>query len=271
MSILYPQLFILIAVAAVCLFVGLVIGRKQKEKECSTEVFHANQSAGSYISMMLHHLRTPLAGMMWSLKDMNKEAPEGSTQKEQLKRLYDENLRLLGVVENLLQSSRISSGHVNYDFDVTNTSNIEQQILRGISEMSAEAYEKNISLHIETLPISNRNIKVDQEKIISIIQTLFENSLRYTDPGGNITVKTGEKDGYFFFEISDTGIGIPEKDQKNIFIQFFRADNAQKKIPNGYGIGLFLVKTFTDAHGGTVSYSSKEGHGSTFTVHLPLL
>lgn len=233
-----------------------------------------NQSMGEYLAMILHHIRTPLTGMMWGIKELRETAPEGSEQKEQLRKLYDESVRILGAMEMLLASSKISAGRVRYTFEVTNTNNVEQLILKGISEMSASAYAKNISLHIETLPLSNKPIKIDLEKVISIVQTLFENAVSYTDKNGSISVLLQEEDGHFVFRIGDNGIGIPEEARKNIFIQFFRAQNAEKKIPTGYGVGLFLAKTFTDAHGGTISFAPNEkndGRGTIFTVRLPML
>ncbi len=261
-------------VVAISVFTGYTIGKKQGAKKCDDLQVFANQSMGSYLATILHHLRTPLAGMMWSLKEMRKNTPEGSESSERITKLYEENVRLLGIVENLLASSRASSGRAVYNFETTNTSVVEQQILKGISEMSSSAYVKNISLRIETLPISNRGIRADEEKIISVVQTLFENAVRYTEPGGNIFVTTGEEQAYFVFRIADSGMGIPEDEKGKIFTQFFRAENARRKIPDGYGVGLFLAKTFVDAHNGTISFESNkgnQGHGTTFTVKLPLL
>lgn len=233
-----------------------------------------NKSTGEYLALILHHIRTPLTGMMWEMKELYKNAAEGSEERERLLKMYDENVRILAAIERLLASSRVSAGRVTYNFEVTNTSNVEQLILKALSEMSASAYAKNISLHIETLPLSNRPIKADVEKIISVVQTLFENAVSYTDREGDISVVLQEEDGHFLFQISDSGIGIPEEAKKNIFIQFFRAENAQKKIPTGYGVGLYLAKTFVDAHGGTIAFAPNEkndSHGTAFTVRLPVL
>lgn len=233
-----------------------------------------NQSTGEYLALILHHIRTPLTGMMWSVKELWKKCPEGSENKIELLKIYDETVKILGAIEQLLASSRVSAGRVTYNFEVTNTNHLEQLILTGISEMSSSAYAKNISLHIETHPLSNNPIKADLEKIISIVQTLFENAVSYTDPGGNIAVHVEEEDGHFLFKISDTGIGIPEEAKGNIFIQFFRADNAERKRPGGYGVGLYLAKTFVDAHGGSISFATNEKHdgqGTVFMVRLPML
>lgn len=232
-----------------------------------------NQSTSEYLALILHHIRTPLTGMMWGAKELWKNAPEGSSQKEGLLKMYDENVRILGAIEQLLQSSRVAAGRVSYNFEVTRTSALEQLILKGISEMSASAYAKNISLHIETRPLSNKPVKADAEKVMVVVQTLFENAVSYTDPGGNIAATIEETDGHFTFRISDTGMGIPKESEKNIFTQFYRATNAQKKAPTGYGVGLYLAKTFVSAHDGDITFAPNEkyGKGTIFTVRLPML
>lgn len=231
-----------------------------------------NRSTGEYLAMILHHIRTPLTGMMWAAKELSRSAPEGSEQKEKLLKMYDENVRILGAIESLLTSSRVAAGRITYDFEITDTSTLEQLVLKGLSEMSSSAHVKDISLHIETRPLESKPIKADLEKIITITQTLFENAAGYTDPGGNISVLLKQDDGHFVFEIADTGIGVPEEARDKIFTQFYRAENAERKIPTSYGVGLFLAKTFVDAHGGTIAFSpNKEaGQGTVFTVRLPL-
>lgn len=263
---------IIVLGAGVWFYVGWFIGKRGR-----AAVFTPTgemQSTGEYLAMILHHIRTPLTGMMWAVKEVWKRAPEGSEEKAKLLKIYDENIHILSAVEELLSSSRAAAGRVTYDFEVTETNKIEQLILRGLSEMSSSAHEKNISLHIETRPLVNKPIKVDLEKVISIAQTLFENAVMYSDPGGDIAVLIEEDGGHLVFEIADTGIGIPEKDCGKIFTQFFRAENAQKKVPTSYGVGLFLAKTFVNAHGGTIAFAENDengGKGTIFTVKLPLL
>jgi len=263
---------IIVLGAGVCFSIGWFTGKRGR-KIASTPPTPP-WSAGEHLAMILHHIRTPLTGMMWAVKEVWESAPEGSEEKAKLLRIYDENIRILSAVEELLSSSRASAGRVNYDFEVTDTNKIEQLILRGLSEMSSSAHEKNISLHIETKPLDTKLLKTDLEKIMTVAQTLFENAVMYTNPGGNITVLLKEDGSYFIFEIADSGIGIPEKDRLRIFTEFFRAENAQKKVPSSYGVGLFLAKTFVDAHGGTITFAPNHengGNGTVFTVKLPLL
>lgn len=228
-----------------------------------------NRAKDGLISMVLHHIRTPLTGMMWSIKELATETPEGAPQKTRLERLYEENIRILNTVEQLIKTSQANMGHVSYSFADMNTENLERLMSESISKMRAAAYAKHISVEIETLPLSKRLVKVDKDKIITIIQTLFENAITYTRDGGDIRIHIEEKGDDFLFHVSDSGIGIPETERGKIFSQFFRSSNAKQERPSGVGIGLFLAKTFAKSHGGDISFQSKP-RGTTFTVRLPI-
>lgn len=228
-----------------------------------------NIAKDGLISMVLHHIRTPLTGMMWSIKELSTETPEGAPQKTRLDRLYEENIRVLNTVEQLIKTSQANMGHVSYSFADMNTENVERLMSESISKMRAAAYAKHISVEIETLPLSKRTVRVDKDKIITIVQTLFENAVTYTKDGGDIRIRMEEKDNDFLFHVSDSGIGIPASEHGKIFSQFFRSSNAKQERPNGVGIGLFLAKTFAKSHGGDITFVSKP-KGTTFTVRLPI-
>jgi signal transduction histidine kinase len=229
-----------------------------------------NKAKDGLISMVLHHIRTPLTGMMWSIKELLTETPEGAAQKVRLERLYEESIRVLDTVEQLIKTSQTNAGHVSYSFVDMSTENLERLMSESISKMRAAAYAKHISVEVETLPLSKKIVRVDKDKIITIIQTLFENAITYTKDGGDIRIHMEEKDDDFLFHISDSGIGIPESEREKIFSQFFRSSNAKQERPNGVGIGLFLAKTFAKSHGGDITFRSKP-KGTTFTVRLPMV
>ena len=104
-----------------------------------------------------------------------------------------------------------------------------------------------------------------------MLQNLIDNAIKYSKNGGkvNVTASLGPKD-VVYINIEDTGIGIPEADKANIFTRFFRAANAQKIVADGSGLGLYIAKNIIEVHGGTLSFVSEEGKGTTFTVTLPL-
>lgn len=239
--------------------------RKLKE---SREI---NRTKDEFISMVLHHLRTPLSGIKWSLKQMLKEEVTLSEVKTRLQSLSDENNRALNAVEHLIEASQASMGRITYNFEIIGVKTLQHLIQEAIDGFIPMAQEKNLSVAIEMSPASNSSIKIDKEKIIIVAQMLFDNAIRYTLAKGRVTIRTEEKEANFFFSIMDTGIGIPEKDQPRIFLQFFRSENTRRLDPSGFGIGLYLIRIFIESHQGKIWFTSKEGKGTTFTFNLPII
>ena len=200
---------------------------------------------------------------------MIKEATEN--EKESLTRLYTEDVRALDAVEHLLDVSRASMDKIIFSFDVFTMKDVNGFIKSVTDTLSLQAKEKNISVDIQLSNPSQNSIKIDKTKILLAIETLFENTLLYTPNGGSIKIVTEEKQSSFFFSVSDTGIGILDKDKSKIFSQFFRGENARHKFPDGFGVGLYIVKIFVEKHDGKVWFTSKEGVGTTFTFKLPMI
>jgi signal transduction histidine kinase len=227
-----------------------------------------NKAKDDLISMTLHHIRTPLTGMMWSTKELSFETPADNPQKNRIEKLNEETVRILHTVEKLLQTSRENNGRSSYCFEVYPMEKLERLISESVSKMRPAAYAKELSVEMETTPLSNKIVKIDSDKIITVVQTLFENAIHYTKSGGGIKMRMEEKGDDFFFYITDTGIGIPPNEQTKIFTQFYRSTNAKRTRSEGLGIGLFLAKSFIDAHNGSITFNSSS-HGTTFIMRLP--
>ena len=140
-----------------------------------------------------------------------------------------------------------------------------------MSSLEALVTKKGLSLAIEIFPAAEGSVRIDKEKIVTITQTLLENAIAYTPKGGSIKVAAEEKGGSFLLHVTDTGIGIAEKDRPRVFSQFFRGEKARRFKPIGFGIGLFLVKIFLKAHNGEIWFTSREGKGTTFSFRLPII
>lgn len=246
---------------------------KKKHGRCGYEIEilqSANKAKNAFISMLLHFIRTPLSGIRWSLKEMIKETQE-EKKKEELTKLYQENLEALNAVEHLLDVSRATIGKLSYNFEILSMKDFLQFIESALTGQKIQAKKKNISVNIQSSSPSQNSIRVDKPKISVIIQTLFDNAISYTPEGGSIKITAEEKQSAFFFSISDTGMGIPDKDQSNIFLQFFRSENARRKVPGGFGVGLYMAKTFIEKHRGKIWFISKEGSGADFIFRLPVI
>lgn len=231
----------------------------------------ASETKDEFISMVLHHLRTPLTGMRWGLKEVLKDPNITDKQRDKLQKLYDENIRVLDSVEHLIEASQASMERIVYNFELVSVEDLQQLIKKNIMQLEPMAHEKKLSLQIEMTPPSKNSMKIDKEKITTVVQTLFENAVEYTHSGGSIRVRVEEKQNSFFFHIPDTGIGIPKKDHSKIFLQFFRSENARRLKPGGFGIGLFLAKVFLEYHDGEIWFTSQEGEGTTFGFRLPVI
>lgn len=229
-----------------------------------------NSEKEDLIAMTLHHIRTPLTGMMWSIKELAAETPESSPQKNRIEKLGEETCRVLCMIEKLIQTSRENNGRSSYCFETYSLEKLERLISDSISKMRPAAYAKDLSVEIETSPLSARSVKIDSDKIIIITQTLFENAIHYTKSGGAIKIRMEENNNNFLFSINDTGMGIPASEQSHIFSQFYRSTNAKHARSEGLGIGLFIAKSFIEAHGGKITFTSSP-QGTTFVVRLPIL
>jgi signal transduction histidine kinase len=114
-------------------------------------------------------------------------------------------------------------------------------------------------------------VMIDTERMPFVFENLIDNAIKYTSAGGIVSVMLARTAKNVLVTIADTGIGIPTDEQKNIFTKFFRATNAVKVVTDGNGLGLFVVKTIVERHGGTVSFVSEVGKGTVFTIELPLV
>jgi PAS domain S-box-containing protein len=248
----------------------------EKEKIGSLIILHditrekyIEQLKTEFVSLAAHQLRTPLSGIKWSLKmildgDLGKITKE---QKDFLKKAFIANERLIRLVNDLLDVTRIEEGKFIYKLEERDLAKIVEEVFN--SHLSL-AKEKNINFKLEKLKDEFPKIKVDEEKIKLAIQNLIENALIYTLPKGKVTVTIDLQNGNFFFKVKDTGIGIPKQVQDRIFTKFFRASNAIRLDTEGSGLGLFITKNIIEAHGGKIWFESEEGKGTTFYFTLPI-
>jgi signal transduction histidine kinase len=129
------------------------------------------------------------------------------------------------------------------------------------------AREKGVSLEVECLP-GTAEVYGRRDGLQSIISNLLSNAIKYTPSGGRVEVRLADSNGKLLFEVADTGIGVPESEQENLFSEFFRATNARELGQTGTGLGLTIVKATVEQHGGSIQVRSREGAGTVFRVFL---
>ncbi len=220
-----------------------------------------------FISLASHQLRTPLTSMRLFLEMLLKGqlGKLKKSQRDYLKMIEVSTLRMILIVGNMLNISRIEMGRLKVEPVSTD---VNQLILSHCDDVRPLVKEKNLTLEFtpdEKLPL----VSIDPILYDQVVHNLLANAIRYTRKGGKIIVKCHNVKEGLRLTIEDNGIGIPEIAIPHISERFFRAANAVHAVGEGTGLGLYLVKLILDSSGGKVSFISKEGKGSTFTVVIP--
>jgi len=177
----------------------------------------------------------------------------------------EETQRLAKIVESLLAISRLEAGEarvqpVRLDF---------AELVRTTAEqMRLLAEEKHISLNCDgTKPVQ---VEADPARLKQVVVNLLDNAIKYTPERGSVIATVNSKDNRAVLEVADSGLGISANDLPHIFDRFYRADKARSRQMGGAGLGLSIVRSICSAHGGQVTVTSTEGHGSRFRIELPL-
>lgn len=222
-----------------------------------------------FISVAAHQLRTPLAALKWFFKIMQDGDAGRVTkrQKELLEQAYDRNNEVIEIVNNLLDISEIEEGRFPYDFE---EGTIQETVDHVLEAAKSEAQRRDITVafdkQVDELPV----ISMDKQKIRMAIQNLVDNAVKYSPKGETVTVTAGIKNNRLMVTVSDTGIGIPKDEQKQIFSKFFRGHNAKEWATTGSGLGLYIVKNIVQKHRGQIWFESKQNQGTTFYLSFPI-
>jgi len=221
-----------------------------------------------FISIVSHQLRSPVTNLKYSLESLmsGKLGKIEKTQIEYFKILKENTDRMQELINKILTVSRIESGGLIFQKkEVSVVDLVEETILefKPLLEIS------NITIKFkkeENLP----KIFSDPLWIKQVLKNLLDNAIRYQKNKGDIKIMLRKKGKDIYFQISDSGVGIPKEEQKYIFQKFFRARNILRNQTNGSGLGLYIVKKVIEKLGGRINFESKEGKGSTFWFTLPI-
>ena len=226
------------------------------------------QSKDNFISIAAHQLRTPLGAMRWSLEmllsgDLGKISEK---IKERMDQIYENNLRMINLVKDLLDVSRIDQRRVA---DNPQPTDLGQIIKSVINEMSALAFKNKITITTEPEHLTTKPVNLDPDRFHEVVQNLTSNAIKYNKREGTIRVRLVENPLEFLITIEDNGVGIPKEDFHKLFSKFYRASNARINATEGSGLGLFVVKSYVEGWGGRISFASELDQGSAFTISIP--
>ena len=221
-----------------------------------------------FISVVSHQLKSPLTNFKWPLELLvtQKLGVLNEKQLSYLKNLQENNNRMIKLVNDLLDVSRIEDGRIKIKPQNINLEEITRSVVDDFSNL-AKANNIEIFLNVDdNMPLA----KADPERIRSVVQNLVDNAIKYSRAKGKVEIILKQERNKFCFRIKDSGVGIPKDQQKQIFTKFFRSDNVLKRQTEGTGLGLFIVKAIIQGSGGKIGFESEENKGTTFWFSLPI-
>jgi len=223
-----------------------------------------------FVSIAAHQLRTPLSAIKWTIRTvLDGDTGEiNAEQKDLLEKTYVSNERMISLINDLLNVSRIEEGRFLYKQELANIEDITSTVIENSRDIIKM---KKINLTFNKPKEALPQISVDREKMELVVQNLLENAVKYTPEGGKIDISLDKSNTDIIFKIKDTGVGIPESQQTRIFTKFFRGDNVIRMETEGSGLGLYTTKNIVEAHKGKIWFDSKEGEGTTFYFTIPIV
>jgi signal transduction histidine kinase len=192
--------------------------------------------------------------------------PLNADQHELLQAVKNDTARLIKMVKNLLDMSKLESGELLPEMEEINTVAIIQSAIEPLNLLFAD---KKIQLELE-LPENLPNTVGDRQQISWVMTNLINNAVRYTPAGGKITVRAGQQLNHIKISITDTGRGIPREAFENIFEKFVQINEKTDSTTGSVGLGLAIAKKVVEAHGGKIWVESELGRGSVFNFTLPI-
>jgi signal transduction histidine kinase len=258
--------------AAVALHNADLFEQVKRERDLVTQLLsherEVDERKSEFIMIASHNLRTPLTvikGYLDNLLFENKGLPDGV--KEYLQIISDESQYLSLLTEELLAAASVEKGNLRLNKESCNIRDLVRNLVR---DYQKNAQRKQLSLFFENPEDALPNVSVDKLRMGLAIGNLIDNAIKFTQVG-QITIRIVHDKQNINVEISDTGPGIPEVEIPFLFTKFHQVRKSHLEPIPGIGIGLYIVKLIAQSHGGDVSVTSEVGHGSTFTVSLPVI
>lgn len=233
-----------------------------KLKRTNEKLKELDSTKDEFISMASHQLRTPLTSVKGyvSMVLEGDAGPLNDMQKKLLDQAFVSSQRMVYLIADLLNVSRLKTGKFIIEGKPTNLADVVEG---EIEQLKQVAKGKQLTLTYDK-PAKFPLIMLDETKTRQVIMNFADNAIYYTPSGGNVKVELKSDKGNVYFMVRDDGLGVPEEEKAHLFTKFYRAKNARKARPDGTGLGLFMAKKVINAQGGTILFESTEGKGSMF-------
>ena len=228
-----------------------------------TKEYEVAKMKSELVSTVSHELRTPLASVLGFTELLLHKELKPERKTKYLKTIYNETQRLTALINDFLDIQRMESGRQTYDKKFIDIASILQHVVE-LQEVNTSIHNIYLSVELEeTIILGDRN------KIEQVFTNLLSNAMKYSPNGGDIFIRVYQSKDMISIDVRDEGLGIPEDAKSNIFQQFYRVDNSDRRKIGGTGLGLAIVQEIVKAHRGEVLVTSEYGKGSTFTTHFP--
>lgn len=229
-----------------------------------------DQLKSDFISVAAHQLRTPLSGVKWVLKLLldGDLGAVNNEQKEMLNRGYETNEKMIQLVNDLLNASRIENAKFGYDLKKGDFKKLLSVLIEN-TELTSK--QRNVEVQFVNHAGDIPYFSFDAEKLLIALQNVVDNALKYTLSGGKVSITVERRGDYIEVKVSDTGVGVPKEELPKLFSKFFRASNVIHLETDGSGLGLFIVKSIIARHGGSIKVDSIEGKGTTVIIMIPTI
>jgi signal transduction histidine kinase len=244
---------------------------RERTKELSRaleKLSDLNRLKADFIANISHELRTPMTHIVGYVDLLADDTfgPLTGPQREALDTLRQASQRLTDLIEDLIQFSDTSRGGVALDLQSVA---VRDCLEDAVARLSAKSEKGKVRVEVHLPPVLP-NVRADSRKITWVVSQLVDNGIKFTPPGGSVSVRAGTSADRVWIAIQDTGIGIPESRMDELFAPFHQLDGSSTRRHGGTGMGLHLSRQIIEAHGSKLTVQSKEGSGTRLTFDLPV-
>jgi K+-sensing histidine kinase KdpD len=238
----------------------------EAERAASEELRRLSALRADFVSLVTHELRGPMASVVGCAATLRQRwrTLTASQRESFLALIEEETSRLAALVGDVLDTSRLEAGTFSYSFTDFDIENVVREVAAVV-----DLGQEEIAIRTE-VPRPLPAVRGDRERIRQVVMNLLTNAVKYTVAGDEVEVRAAVENGSVAVSVTDHGPGISVDEQRVIFEKFGRTAKAGSSATPGTGLGLFIARSITEAHGGSLEVYSREGDGATFTVRLPV-